>query len=177
MKLKFNKTDTRYWTRKVRFHTPADRSYSVSVQYANERRRIGLKTADKEQAGALALKFYLKLRALGWDETLRWEGPSANTSKPFPLGVSFRPRRSIATRKRCARSSAISPTKQSVRSATPSSCERSRRRRSKSGGSTSSDARQPTLCERRAPESRRAASSCERVLYSAMRLSREFVIL
>jgi hypothetical protein len=72
MKLKFNKTDTRYWTRKVRFHTPADRSYSVSIQYANERRRIGLKTADKEQAGALALKLYLKLRALGWDETLRW---------------------------------------------------------------------------------------------------------
>jgi hypothetical protein len=82
MKLKFNKTDTRYWTRKVRFHTPADRSYSVSVQYANERRRIGLKTADKEQAGALALKFYLKLRALGWDETLRWwKGDSDGVKK------------------------------------------------------------------------------------------------
>jgi integrase len=82
MKLKFNKTDTRYWTRKVRFHTPADRSYSVSIQYANERRRIGLKTADKEQAGASALKFYLKLRALGWDETLRWwKGDSDGVKK------------------------------------------------------------------------------------------------
>jgi Phage integrase family len=72
MKIRFNKNDKRYWTRKVSFHTPADRSYSVSIQHANERRRIGLRTADKEEAGALALKFYLKLRALGWDETLRW---------------------------------------------------------------------------------------------------------
>jgi hypothetical protein len=82
MKLRFNKTDTRYWTRKVRFHTLADRSYSVSIQHANERRRIGLKTADKEEAGASALKFYLKLRALGWDETLRWwKGDSDGVKK------------------------------------------------------------------------------------------------
>jgi hypothetical protein len=72
MKIRFNKNDKRYWTRKVSFHTPAARSYSVSIQHANERRRIGLRTADKEEAGALALKFYLRLRALGWDETLRW---------------------------------------------------------------------------------------------------------
>lgn len=72
MKLKFNKTDTRYWMRKVSFHTRDSRTYSVHIQHDNQRRRIGLKTTDKEQAGALALEFYLKLRALGWEETLRW---------------------------------------------------------------------------------------------------------
>jgi hypothetical protein len=72
MKIRFNKTDTRYWTRKVSFHTEDSRTYSVHIQHGNQRRRIGLKTTDKEQAGALALEFYLKLRALGWEEALRW---------------------------------------------------------------------------------------------------------
>jgi hypothetical protein len=51
-------------------------------QHDNKRRRIGLKTADKEQAGALALEFYTKLRALGWEETLRWwKGDSTGVKK------------------------------------------------------------------------------------------------
>jgi hypothetical protein len=82
MKLKFNKTDTRYWIRKVSFHTPDSRTYSVHIQYDNERRRVGLKTTDKEQAGALALEFYYKLRALGWEEALRWwKGDCTSTKK------------------------------------------------------------------------------------------------
>ena len=83
MKLRFNKTDTRYWIRKVSFHTEDSRTYSVHIQHDNQRRRIGLKTTDKEQAGALALEFYLKLRALGWEEALRWRkrGDSAYTKK------------------------------------------------------------------------------------------------
>jgi hypothetical protein len=44
----------------------------VTVQYARERRRIGLRTGDREHAGALALQFYQRLRVSGWDETLRW---------------------------------------------------------------------------------------------------------
>jgi hypothetical protein len=72
MKIRYSKNDKRYWTRKVTFHTASCRSYSVSIQHARERRRIGLRTSDREQAGALALKFYQRLRADGWDATLRW---------------------------------------------------------------------------------------------------------
>ena len=72
MKLRFNKNDKRYWTRKVSFHKAADRSYSVSIQHGRERRRVGLRTADREHAGDLALKFYQRLKASGWDEALRW---------------------------------------------------------------------------------------------------------
>jgi site-specific recombinase XerD len=80
--IKFNKTDARYWMRKVSFHTRDSRTYSVHIQHDNQRRRIGLKTTDKEQAGALALEFYLKLRALGWEETLRWwKGDSTAAKK------------------------------------------------------------------------------------------------
>ena len=80
--IKFNKTDARYWMRKVSFHTRNSRTYSVHIQRDNQRRRIGLKTTDKEQAGALALEFYLKLRALGWEETLRWwKGDSTAAKK------------------------------------------------------------------------------------------------
>jgi hypothetical protein len=83
MKLKFNKNDARYWMRKVSFHTKNSRTYSVHIQHDNKRRRVGLKTTEKQQAGALALKFYIKLRALGWDETLRWwkGGASVSTKK------------------------------------------------------------------------------------------------
>jgi len=80
--IKFNKTDARYWMRKVSFHTRDSRTYSVHIQHDNQRRRIGLKTTDKEQAGALALEFYLKLRALGWEEALRWwKGDSTAAKK------------------------------------------------------------------------------------------------
>ena len=40
MKLKFNKTDKRYWTRKCLFTGRPIGSYSVSIQLANERRHI-----------------------------------------------------------------------------------------------------------------------------------------
>ena len=60
MKLRFNKTDTCYWTRKVSFHSEDSRTYSVHIQHDNQRRRIGLKTTDKEQAGALALEFVIE---------------------------------------------------------------------------------------------------------------------
>jgi hypothetical protein len=72
MNIRYNKTDRRYWTKKVSFHTKDSRTYSFHIQHGNERRRIGLKTTDKEQARALALEFYLKLRALGWEGALRW---------------------------------------------------------------------------------------------------------
>ena len=72
MKIRFSKNDKRYWARKVSFHTPNCRSYSVTIQHARDRRRIGLRTADREHAGDLALKFYQRLRANGWDATLRW---------------------------------------------------------------------------------------------------------
>jgi integrase len=72
MRIRFSKNDKRYWTKKVSFHTANCRTYSVSIQHARERRRIGLRTSDREHAGALALKFYQRLRADGWDATLRW---------------------------------------------------------------------------------------------------------
>ena len=72
MKIRYSKTDRRYWAKKVSFRSSDSRTYSVHIQHGNERRRIGLGTTDKEQAGALALEFYLKLKALGWDEALRW---------------------------------------------------------------------------------------------------------
>jgi integrase len=72
MKIRYSKNDKRYWVRKVSFHTKNCRTYSVSIQHARERRRIGLRTSDREHAGDLALKFYQRLRVDGWDETLRW---------------------------------------------------------------------------------------------------------
>jgi integrase len=72
MKIRYSKNDKRYWTRKVTFHTASCRSYSVSIQHARERRRIGLRTSDREHAGDLALKFYQRLKANGWDATLQW---------------------------------------------------------------------------------------------------------
>jgi integrase len=72
MKIRYEKNDKRYWTRKVTFHTASCRSYSVSIQHARARRRIGLRTSDREQAGASALQFYQRLKVHGWDDTLRW---------------------------------------------------------------------------------------------------------
>ena len=56
----------------------------------------------------------------------------------------------------------------------PSSCARSRQRRSKRGELSSSAGRNRPARERRAPESRRAASSCGRVHSSAPRPLRGF---
>jgi hypothetical protein len=64
--VKFNKTDVRYWESRVAFHMPASRSYSVQIQHAGERRWLGLATANKKDAAALALKLYLEMRVNGW---------------------------------------------------------------------------------------------------------------
>ena len=65
--VKFNKTDVRYWESRVAFHMPASRSYSVQIQHGGERRWLGLGTANKKDAAALALKLYLDVRANGWE--------------------------------------------------------------------------------------------------------------
>ena len=66
----YPKIDIRYWRGKVVFQTPASRTYSVQLQHAGRRAYIGLKTANKEEAAALARKFYETLRANGWDAAL-----------------------------------------------------------------------------------------------------------
>jgi hypothetical protein len=48
--MKFAKSDTRYWERKVGFQTPASRTFSVQIQHANRRMIIGLGTANRAQA-------------------------------------------------------------------------------------------------------------------------------
>jgi hypothetical protein len=65
--VKFNKSDARYWESRVAFHMPASRSYSVQIQHAGKRRWLGLGTANKKDAAALALKLYLDVRSNGWD--------------------------------------------------------------------------------------------------------------
>jgi hypothetical protein len=50
---------------------PASRSYSVQIQHAGQRRWLGLGTASKKDAAALALKLYLGVRARGWEEVMR----------------------------------------------------------------------------------------------------------
>src|SRR4029453_17098266 len=87
MKIRYSKNDKRYWIKKVGFHTSNCRTYSVTIQHARERRRIGLRTADKEHAGDLALKFYQKLRVDGWDETLRWWRGDLHDSKKSDVTV------------------------------------------------------------------------------------------
>ena len=65
--VKFSKSDARYWESRVAFHMPASRSYSVQMQHGGERRWLGLGTANKKDAAALALKLYLDVRANGWE--------------------------------------------------------------------------------------------------------------
>ena len=50
---------------------PASRSYSVQIQHGGERRWLGLGTANKKDAAALALKLYLDVRAKGWEVVMR----------------------------------------------------------------------------------------------------------
>ena len=69
--VKFNKGDARYWERRVAFHVPASRSYSVQIQYAGERRWLGLGTGNRKDAAALALKLYHDVRANGWEVVMR----------------------------------------------------------------------------------------------------------
>jgi hypothetical protein len=68
--IKFSKTDARYWEQKVAFQTRASRSYSIQIQHAGERHWLGLRTANKEDAGAAALKLYHDVRANGWDAVM-----------------------------------------------------------------------------------------------------------
>lgn len=68
--IKFNKTDARYWERKVVFQTPASRTHSVQIQFKGIRRWLGLGTANKEDAAVLALNLYLDIRANGWDAVM-----------------------------------------------------------------------------------------------------------
>ena len=70
-KMKFAKTDVRYWERKVGFQTPASRTLSVQIQHANRRMIIGLGTANRAQAAFEARQLYVALKANGWDETMR----------------------------------------------------------------------------------------------------------
>ena len=70
-KMKFAKTDTRYWERKVGFQTPASRTFSVQIQHANRRMIISLGTANRAQAAFEARQLYVSLKANGWDETMR----------------------------------------------------------------------------------------------------------
>jgi Phage integrase family len=67
----YPKTDLRYWEKRVTFQLPASRTYSVHIQHGNRRMWVNLRTANKEQAAALARKFYEDLRSLGWEEVLR----------------------------------------------------------------------------------------------------------
>jgi hypothetical protein len=62
-----NKTDVRYWESRVAFHMSTSRSYSVQIQHGGERRWLGLGTANKKDAAALALKLYQDVRANGWE--------------------------------------------------------------------------------------------------------------
>ena len=67
----YTKNNASYWERKVVFQTPAARTYSVQIQHARRRAYINLGTSNREEAGALALRFYQELKANGWDDTLR----------------------------------------------------------------------------------------------------------
>ena len=92
MKNNYSKTDVRHWANKVAFHTAESRTYSAHIQFRGERKRVGLHTADKDEAAAKARDFYLDLRANGWEVALaRRKGAraekcvmrrSANTPRP-----------------------------------------------------------------------------------------------
>jgi site-specific recombinase XerC len=84
---KFNKTDARYWERKVVFQTRASRTYSVQIQFKGERRYIGLGTASKEEAAVLALHLYHDIRANGWEAVMsRRRGNSAEKKVNVTIG-------------------------------------------------------------------------------------------
>ena len=67
----YTKNNASFWERKVVFQTPAARTYSVQIQHDKKRAYINLGTSNREEAGALALRFYQELKANGWDDTLR----------------------------------------------------------------------------------------------------------
>jgi integrase len=67
-----NKTDIRYWVPKVGFHTSESRTLSVQIQDRGQRKRIGLGTADKQEAAVKARDLYLKIKSNGWEDALQW---------------------------------------------------------------------------------------------------------
>ena len=77
----FAKSDLRYWSEKVNFHTPASRTYCVQLQHAGRRARINLGTANRAQAAAEARTLYLDIVALGWDAALRKRNPLDEVEK------------------------------------------------------------------------------------------------
>jgi hypothetical protein len=85
--IKFNKTDARYWEAKVAFQTRASRTYSAQIQHKGERHWLGLGTANKKEAAALALKLYLDVRANGWDAVMdRRRGNSTEKKVNVTIG-------------------------------------------------------------------------------------------
>ena len=72
MKRTSNKTDIRYWVPKVGFHTSESRTLSVQIQDRGQRKRIGLGTADKQEAAVKARDLYLKIKSNGWENALQW---------------------------------------------------------------------------------------------------------
>jgi hypothetical protein len=87
MKTNYSKTDLRHWANKVAFHTAESRTYSVHIQFRGERKRVGLHTADKDEAAAKARNFYLNLRANGWEIALaRRKGAPVEKSVNVTIG-------------------------------------------------------------------------------------------
>ena len=150
----FPKTDVRYWEGKVGFHTSASRTYSVQIQHANRRARINLRTANKAQAALLARKLYLELCANGWEETMRRRRGEPEFKK---VNVTIGEYIEAAAAKSLVSPKTLTSYAQALRKiagdiagetkrerAMPSDCARSRQRRSKRGGLSSSGRKQPT---------------------------------
>jgi hypothetical protein len=85
--VKFNKSDVRYWESRVAFHMPASRSYSVQIQHAGKRRWLGLGTANKADAAAIASKLYHDVRVNGWEAVMnRRRGDSGGKKVNVTIG-------------------------------------------------------------------------------------------
>jgi len=72
-----SKTDQRYWAEKVERRErekqggrQTDPDYSVKIQFAGERRRVTLGTANKTTASQTAASFYRSLLQKGWEGAL-----------------------------------------------------------------------------------------------------------
>jgi integrase len=65
------KTELLYWMERISFQTVSSRTYSVQIQHARRREIINLRTANKEEAAAIARNFYRELLRFGWEEALR----------------------------------------------------------------------------------------------------------
>jgi integrase len=71
----FGKTDARYW--KSRLVKGEGRNfYGVQIQHAGERHFIALGSANKDEAAARAVKYFLEIKALGWEPVIEKLHPS-----------------------------------------------------------------------------------------------------